>query len=103
MKRFTIQCEFGYVKAPFEVYIGLPAKGKHPLHYQRLWLARERSGKIPAEILESFSRLLEIAQTNDVSFEDLCIYALNEAEKERTEAAASEAETPGAAPDPDGA
>jgi hypothetical protein len=76
MKRFTIPCEFGDTKAPFHVYIGKPSSGTHPLKYQAAWLLRERGGKIPEDVMDSFEKLHKISIENNVSFEDLCVYAL---------------------------
>ncbi|HSK78519.1 MAG TPA: DUF2610 domain-containing protein [Thermoanaerobaculia bacterium] len=91
MKRFTIPCDFGNQKAPFHIYIGdLPAEGKHPLQYQALWLARERGGKVPSEVMESFQKLLNIARENNVAFEDLCVYALGAAEAEKEKGSSPE-------------
>lgn len=78
MKKFTIPCEFGTVKAPFNVYIGQPAPDTHPLEQQAAWLLRERGGVIPQEVMDSFARLHEIALENGVSFEEIAVYALNE-------------------------
>jgi hypothetical protein len=83
MKKFTIPCDFGGVSAPFEVYIGNPKKGNHPLQHQSGWLSRERGGTIPPDIMESFAKLLELSEKNGVSFEDLCVYALEAANKDR--------------------
>ena len=80
MKRFTIPCDFGGKKAPFHVYIGEPAPNKHPLQHQAWWLSTERGGSIPQEVMDSFERLWKIAQENNVSFEDLCVYALDAAQ-----------------------
>lgn len=93
MKKFTIPCDFGGKTAPFEVYIGNPKKGNHPLQNQAAWLSRERGGVIPQDVMESFAKLLELAEKNNVSFEDLCVYALEaaNAEKKQKEAAAKRA------------
>ncbi len=80
MKKFTIPCDFGGQKAPFDVYIGDPKPGNHPLQNQAAWLSKERGGTIPKEVMDSFAKLLELAEKNNVSFEDLCVYALNAAE-----------------------
>ncbi|SHN36194.1 DUF2610 domain-containing protein [Actinacidiphila paucisporea] len=79
MKKFTIPCDFGGVKAPFNIYIGEPSPDKHPIQYQAAWLSRERSGTIPAEVMDSFAKLHEISKENGVSFEELCVYALGTA------------------------
>lgn len=77
MKKFTVPCDFGGQKAPFDVYIGNPKPGNHPLQNQASWLSKERGGTIPQEVMESFQKLLDLADKNNVSFEDLCVYALN--------------------------
>jgi hypothetical protein len=79
VKKFTIPCDFAGTKAPFNIYVGEPAPGVHPLQHQAYWLSTERSGTIPAEVMDSFQKLAEIARENGVSFEELCVYALGEA------------------------
>ena len=98
MKRFTIPCNFGGAKAPFDVYIGHPKKGNHPLQNQATWLSSERGGTIPADIMESFAKLLEMAERNDVSFEDLCVYAMKAAEEDSKN---KKVAPPEASPNPD--
>lgn len=82
MKRFTVPCDFSDVKYPFHVYVGEPTRGLHPLKYQEAWLREVRGGSIPAEVMDSFERLAKIAEENNVSFEDLCVYALGTAAAE---------------------
>jgi hypothetical protein len=82
MKRFTVPCDFAGVKYPFHVYIGETMPGVHPLKYQELWLRDIRGGTLPQEVMDSFSRLAAIALENNVSFEDLCVYALGTAAAE---------------------
>ncbi|MEA5471937.1 DUF2610 domain-containing protein [Spirulina sp. 06S082] len=85
MKRFTIPCDFGGQKAPFHAYIGNPVPGSHPLKYQAAWLKEERGGTIPSDVMDSFQKLYKIAQENNVSFEDLCVYALSKENKQKNE------------------
>jgi len=82
MKRFTIPCDFAGVKYPFHVYVGEPNAEEHPLKYQELWLRTIRGGAIPSDVMSSFERLHKIALENNVSFEDLCAYALGTAAAE---------------------
>ena len=89
MKKFTVPCDFGGQKAPFDVYIGNPKPGNHPLQNQASWLSKERGGTIPQEVMESFQKLLDLAEKNNVSFEDLCVYALNVAGQQGTETSQS--------------
>jgi hypothetical protein len=83
MKRFTVPCDFGGKKSPFHIYIGDPNPKNHPLQNQAAWLSSERGGTIPAEVMESFEKLFKIAQENNVSFEELCVYALGTASDEK--------------------
>lgn len=83
MKRFTVPCDFNGVKQPFHVYIGEPNPKKHPLQFQSTWLSSERGGSIPQDVMDSFEKLFKISQENDVSFEDLCVYALGAAQQEQ--------------------
>lgn len=87
MKKFTIPCNFGRKKAPFEVYIGKPLDDEHPLFYQNLWLWEERGGEIPADVMSSFKKLQALANKNGVSFEDLCVYALEAANEDKEKVA----------------
>jgi hypothetical protein len=61
----------------------MPKPGNHPLQNQAHWLATERGGTIPGEVMESFSKLLALSEKNGVSFEDLCVYALEAANEEK--------------------
>jgi hypothetical protein len=85
MKRFTVPCDFGGKKHPFHVYIGEPHPKKHPLQNQSWWLSNERGGTIPQDVMDSFEKLFKIAQENNVSFEDLCVYALGNASGGQTQ------------------
>lgn len=82
MKRFTVPCDFEGTKHPFHVYIGQPHKNHHPLKYQSAWLNEVRGGTVPKEVMGSFERLKNIADENNVSFEDLCVYAMGTATSE---------------------
>jgi hypothetical protein len=77
---------FNGVKHPFHVYIGNPHPKKHPLQFQAWWLSSERGGTIPQDVMDSFEKLFKISQENNVSFEDLCVYALGTASKENNAA-----------------
>ncbi len=81
MKKFTIPCDFSGTKYPMQIYIGNPNSKAHPLLYQAIWLRDTRNGTIPQEVMESFQKLQNIALENDVNFEELCMYALGDANK----------------------
>ena len=82
MKKFTVPCDFGGQKSPFTIYIGDPEPKHHPLQFQANWLSKERGGNIPGEVMDSIAKLKDIADQNNVSFEDLCVYALGAAQQE---------------------
>ncbi|RTK92764.1 MAG: DUF2610 domain-containing protein, partial [Rickettsiales bacterium] len=69
--------------SPFTIYIGKPEKGHHPLHFQADWVTKVRSGAIPPEVMDSITQLQQLAEKNNVSLEDLCVYALGTEEEQR--------------------
>ena len=79
MKKFKIPCDFNGTKAGYDLYVGKPSDLLHPLEYQKMYLERERGGKIPEKVLESFKKLHDIAIENKVDFEELTMYALGSA------------------------
>jgi hypothetical protein len=83
MKKFTVPCNFNGQVAPFTIYIGAPKDENHPLHFQADWLSKERGGTIPQEVMDSLTKLKDLADKNNVSFEDLCVYALGAAQQEQ--------------------
>jgi hypothetical protein len=88
MKKFTINCDFEGQIAPFTIFIGTPKEGNHPLDHQAKWLADNRGGTIPAEVMDALSKLQELSKKNNVSLEELCVYALG-SEEEQAELEAS--------------
>ena len=82
MKKFTVPCQFGNQTAPFTIYIGEPKGDVHPIQNQASWLSKERGGVVPQKVMDSLAKLRDLANQNNVSFEDLCVYALKVAENE---------------------
>ena len=60
------------------------------MQHQAWWLSTIRGGTIPQEVMDSFERLHKIALENNVSFEDLCVYAMGTAAAEEGEAKSEE-------------
>ncbi len=96
MKKFSIPCDFGGQKANFDFYIGEPKDGNHPLQNQSAWLSKERGGSVPQSVMDSFAKLLKLAKENNVSFEELCVYAMDEAYKDLNANAGGGAQKPAA-------
>ncbi len=78
VKKFSYLCDFAGKKHPVTFYIGDAAKGNHPIGFQSNWLSKEKGGMVPKELMDSLMRLKEIADTQKVSFEDLCSYVISE-------------------------
>jgi hypothetical protein len=76
MKKYSLPCDFGGQKVPFDIYVGEPSAKLHPLYFQALWLKQERGGQIPPEVMDSFQKLHEIALEHNTSFEELCVQAI---------------------------
>lgn len=81
MKRFTVPVDFDGIKYPFHVYVTEVKWPKHPIEDQARWLKEIRGGIIPPEVMDSFTKLHKIAHDNNVSFVDLCVYALGTAKE----------------------
>lgn len=82
MKKFSIPCNFSGQVSNFTIYIGEPEANHHPIHFQSTWLAKERGGNIPTEIMNSLAKLHEISKKNKVPLEDLCVYSIGVAQQE---------------------
>lgn len=80
MKKFTIPCDFNGIKAPFTIYIGDPEPRHHPIYFQADWLSKERGGVVPQDVMDSIAKLKDLSDKNNVSFEELCVYALGSAQ-----------------------
>ena len=81
MKKFTINCDFGGQMAPFTIWIGQPKDDHHPLHFQAEWLSNAKGGTIPGEVMDAIAKLQDLAKKNNVSLEELCVYALGAAQQ----------------------
>ena len=92
MKRFTVPCDFAGEKHDFHLYVDMPSTLSHPIYYQTLWLKEERGGVVPEDVIDSFNKLYDIATEHNDSFEDLCVYALGEAEHEAEQASIKKSE-----------
>lgn len=84
VKELKIPCDFGGQVAPVSLYIGNPNPAQHPLNFQSKWLESERGGTIPQNVMDSFEKIQKLAEQNNVSFEELCYYAITVANKTAT-------------------
>lgn len=72
VKKFNIPCDTSSGKADVTLYIGDPMDGSHPLAFQSEYLSTNKAVSIPADVMESFSKLEDIAERYRVPLEDLC-------------------------------
>lgn len=77
IRKFSIPCSFNGVNVNVDIYVGNPDPKHNPIQFQAKWLAEERGGTVPADIMESFAKIHEIAKRNNVPFADLCQYAVS--------------------------
>jgi hypothetical protein len=52
VKTFKARCRIHGETGWFQVYVGRPALGFHPLKYQAAWLREMREGEIDPEVME---------------------------------------------------
>ena len=82
MIRFSVPANFGDSgTAPFHFYVyqkpaDYPYRG---IDGQILWLKKARGGTVAEDVAESFRKLQQIAEENNVSFAELAAYALGNA------------------------
>ncbi|HLJ56544.1 MAG TPA: DUF2610 domain-containing protein [Chthonomonadaceae bacterium] len=76
-ERFTVDCDSGG-KKQFYVYIveQYPPKQDDPLKDEEERLLLDHGARVPKEVVESFSKILKVARENNVSYCELCVYAL---------------------------
>ncbi|NJN04470.1 MAG: DUF2610 domain-containing protein [Leptolyngbyaceae cyanobacterium RM1_1_2] len=79
MKRFTVPSICGTLVAPFQVYIWDWGLDESPTDAQFTWLEQARGCEVPDDVVESFQKLYTIARENSVSFSELAVYALSNA------------------------
>ncbi|MCA3346959.1 MAG: DUF2610 domain-containing protein [Roseomonas sp.] len=95
LKSFNIPIRLAPDSPPFtlRVYIPPPPAYQGIDHMVR-WAKEVRGLEIPNDVVTSFRKLHEIAKQNNVSFPELAVYALGQAEREQREQAASTAPAP---------
>lgn len=80
IKQFTTNCiNMSGGTSPVTLYLGYPMHGSHPLAFQNKSLST-RGYSIPEHVMESFKKLADIAEKNNVPFIELCDYVIKEVE-----------------------
>ncbi|GHU26559.1 hypothetical protein FACS1894152_1400 [Bacilli bacterium] len=77
VKKFTIACSFNGAAAETDFYVGSPMASKHPIEFQAKWLADNKGGSVPSDVMDAIAKIRDIADNNNASFEDLCFYAIS--------------------------
>jgi TPR repeat protein len=81
MKRFTVPMTCGTFKSPFHVYVWDWKLDQPPTTAQFAWVEQARGCKVADDVVEAFEKLYTIARENNVSYTDLTVYALSNANK----------------------
>jgi tetratricopeptide (TPR) repeat protein len=76
MISFSVPCDFGGRKYRISIYVSDCPWPRDPLEDQARWLEEIRGGVIPLEVRDSFRKLHQIAHENQMSFKELCAYAM---------------------------
>jgi hypothetical protein len=96
LKRFTVVVQCAGQKQDFHVYVWDATGAVAPTEAQFEWIRKARGCEVPPAVVDGFQKLYKIARENNVSFAELSAYALSQADKPGT-AAAAPASAPGAA------
>lgn len=81
---FTISCKLqdGTTKR-LTVWVSAPAPGEKLLQSEKDRLWREHRAVMLPDVEESFQKLYDLALKNNVNYTELCVYALDAANKEK--------------------
>ncbi|WP_077919776.1 DUF2610 domain-containing protein [Spirosoma sp. 209] len=84
-KKFTIPATLADGnKAPVDLYIeDFPPDPNEPIQHELRRIKETRKASIGQEVIDAFGKLYALAVKNGVSFQDLCVYALNAANEDK--------------------
>lgn len=82
MKRFTVPIVCGTVNSPFNVYVWDWELDYAPTTDQFTWIEKARGCEVPDDVVDAFQKLYDIARENNVSYQDLAVYALGKGARE---------------------
>jgi hypothetical protein len=83
MKRFTVPVTCGTVKSAFNVYVWDWKLDEPPTTAQFAWLEKARGCEVGKDVIEAFQKLYKIARDKNVSYSELTVYALGDANKKK--------------------
>jgi hypothetical protein len=79
MQKFDAPCFFNGQKSTMPLYVGNPAPEHNPVEHQAKWVSEQKGGEIPKSVLDGLDEIMQIAKSNGISFEELCVYAFKDA------------------------
>lgn len=80
-KKIVIPCVVGGQVEPVDFFVGSPAEGSDPIHFQAKWLNSAKKGSVPPHIMKALLELQQVAAQAGISFEDLCEMTFNKAQQ----------------------
>ncbi len=79
MKKFTVHAQTAQGSQQVELYIGHPSEKFHPVYFQSTWMSSQRGITIPQNIIESLKQIQQLSIKNNMCFEELAAYAIDNA------------------------
>lgn len=87
--KFSVTCDFGGEKSPFDFFVYRPQDGHHPIQSQSKWLQEAKKGSVPPEVMDSLTKLKDMSERNGLDFGELCLYAMTAASGENVDDSAA--------------
>ena len=76
VRKLVVYCDGETGKVPFDVSLGTPKPGNHPLKSQSHYIQNAQYASIPSDVMDSIEELYQIGNRNSINSADLCVYAL---------------------------
>ena len=92
-KKIVIPCVVGGQVEPVDFFVGKPADGSDPIHFQAKWLNSAKKGSVPPHIMKALLELQQVAAQAGISFEDLCEMTFKKAQEPQPPASAPSSDT----------
>lgn len=81
-KKIVLPCVVGGQVESVDFFVGKPAEGTDPIHFQTKWLSSAKKGTVPAHILKALLELQQLAAEAGISFEELCDMTFNKKQED---------------------
>lgn len=83
-KKIVIPCVINGQISPLDFYIGTPAEGSDPIHFQTKWVGSAKQGSVPPHVLQTLTDLKKLSLETGANFEDLCDLIFNKKDESKS-------------------